>query len=254
MSAIAAIAANTVREAVRDRILYALLGFAMLLIGASVALADLSIGQQERLIKDIGLAAISSIGLLMAVFLGVSLVSREVERRTVYTVLSKPIRRYHFVVGKYLGLAATVALNVLVTGAALSSLLALHGWWDASVAAALALILVELLVLTAVATLFSSFTTPTLSAIFTVGLFVIGHLTPFFRLVAQGAPSWAARVAAGALYRLLPNLEAFDVKGRVANGEAIGLLEVALAGGYGALYLTAVLALAVVVFERRELR
>lgn len=249
-----AIARNTFREAIRDRILYGLLAFALLLIGSSVAIADLSIGQQERLIKDIGLAAISLIGVLMAVFLGITLVSKEIERRTAYTILSKPIRRYHFVLGKYLGLAATVGVNVGIMGAGLSLLLAAYGWWHLNVAAALGLILVEMLVLTAIATLFSSFTTPTLSAIFTLGLFLIGHLTGTIRILAERAASAWVRGLAGVVYRVVPNLEAFNVKGRVANGETVSLLETALAGGYGLLYLVAVLALAVVVFERRELR
>lgn len=254
MSRIWAVAANTFREAIRDRILYGLLAFAVLLIGASVALADLSIGQQERLIKDIGLAAISLIGALMAVFLGITLVSKEVERRTIYTMLSKPIRRYQVVLGKYLGLAATIGVNVVVMGACLAALVGWLGFWHANVAAALLLILVEMLLITAFATLFSTFTTPTLSAIFTLAFFVIGHLTTTLRFLGERAPSEVARVAFAVIYRLLPNLEAFNLKTRIANNEAVSLLEVGLATGYGALYLTALLALAVLVFERRELR
>jgi Cu-processing system permease protein len=249
-----AIATNTFREAIRDRILYGLLAFAILLIACSVALADLSIGQQERLMKDIGLAAISLIGVLMAVFLGVTLISREVERRTAYTILSKPIRRYQFVLGKYLGLVLTIGVNVAVMGAALAGLLAVYGWWQANVAAALVLTMAELLVVAGIATLFSSFTTPTLSAIFTLGLFVIGHLTGTLRAIAERAPSGAGRLFAAVFYRTLPNLEAFNVKGRVANNELVSLAEVGLAGAYGALYLAALLALAVLIFERRELR
>jgi Cu-processing system permease protein len=249
-----AIATNTFREAIRDRILYGLLAFAILLIACSVALADLSIGQQERLMKDIGLAAISLIGVLMAVFLGVTLISREVERRTAYTILSKPIRRYQFVLGKYLGLVLTIGVNVAVMGAALAGLLAVYGWWQANVAAALVLTMAELLVVAGIATLFSSFTTPTLSAIFTLGLFVIGHLTGTLRAIAERAPSGAGRLFAALFYRALPNLEAFNVKGRVANNELVSLAEVGLAGAYGALYLAALLALAVLIFERRELR
>ncbi len=254
MSIVWAIAANTFREAIRDRILYGLLAFAILLIGASVALADLSIGQQERLIKDIGLAAISLMGALMAVFLGITLVSKEVERRTAYTILSKPIRRYQLVLGKYLGLAATIGVNVLVMGACLALLLAWLGFWHANVAAALLLILVEMLVVTAFATLFSAFTTATLAAIFTLAFFVIGHLTATLRALGERAPSEAARLVFGIVYRVLPNLEAFNLKSRVANNEAVSLVEIGLATGYGALYLTALLALAVMIFERRELR
>lgn len=254
MTTIWTIARNTFREAIRDRILYGLLAFALLLIGTSVALADLSIGQQQRLVKDIGLGAISLIGVLMAVFLGITLVSREIERRTVYTILSKPIHRYQFLLGRYLGLVATIGVNVVVMGAGLAALVLAKGWWHPNLLAALLLVTEELLVVAAIATLFSSFTTPTLAAIFTLGLFVVGHLTGTLRTLAERAPEAATRAFAAALYYLLPNLEAFNVKGRVANREAVSLLEVGLASGYAALYLLAVLALAVVVFERRELR
>ncbi|HWP34926.1 MAG TPA: ABC transporter permease [Thermodesulfobacteriota bacterium] len=250
---IRAIAGNTFREAIRDRILYGLLAFALFMIATSLALASLSVGQQERITKDLGLAAISLIGVLMAVFLGVSLVSREVERRTVYVVLSKPVGREQFVLGKYLGLAATVGVNVLVMGTGLALLTAVHGWWDAGVAAAVYLTLLELLLLIGLATLFSTFTTPTLSAIFTLGLFVVGHLSGSLRAVTARASSEAIRLLGEALYRLLPNLEAFNVRGRVAHGEAVGLAEIGAASAYGALYLVAVLALAVLVFRRREL-
>ncbi len=251
---ILAIARNTFREAIRDRILYGLLAFALLMIGSSLALASLSVGQQERITKDLGLAAISLIGVLMSVFLGITLVSKEVDRRTVYTILSKPVRRHHLVVGKYVGLAATVTVNVLVMGAGLALLTAAYGWWHGNVAAAVYMILLEMLVLTAIATLFSTFTTPTLSAMFTLGLFVLGHLSGALRDITERSGSVAGRLAGEALYRLLPNLEAFNVKGRVAHGAPVSLLEVGLATGYGALYIAAILALAVVMFERRELR
>jgi Cu-processing system permease protein len=249
-----AIARNTFREAVRDRILYGLLVFALLMIGSSLAFASLSIGQQERFTKDLGLAAISLIAVLMSVFLGISLVSKEVERRTIYTILSKPVHRWEVVLGKYLGLAATVAVNVLLMGAGLALLTLAMGWWGGALAAALFLVLVEALVLTALATLFSTFTTPTLAAIFTLGLFVVGHLTGALRAVTQQAQSEWIRLLGEAVYRLLPNLEAFNVKGRVAVGDPVSLAEVGLAAGYGLLYVVAVLALAAVVFERRELR
>jgi Cu-processing system permease protein len=249
-----AIARNTFREAIRDRILYGLLAFALLLVGGSIAIADLAIGQQERIMKDVGLAAISVISVLMSVFLGISLVSKEVERRTVYTILSKPLHRWELVVGKYLGLSATVAVNVAVMGLMLAAITLAFGWLTGNVAAAVLLILVEALVLVAVATLFSAFTTPTLAAIFALGVFVVGHLTGALRAVTQRAQSEWIRLLGEAVYRLLPNLEAFNVKGRVAVGDPVSLAEVGLAAGYGLLYAVAVLALAAMVFERRELR
>lgn len=249
-----AIARNTFREAIRDRILYGLLAFALLMIGSSLALASLSVGQQDRITRDLGLAAISLIGMLMAVFLGITLLSKEVDRRTVYTILSKPVRRYDLVLGKYLGLSTTVAVNVAIMGAGLCLLTLAQGWWTANLTVAIYLILLELLVVIAIATLFSTFTTPTLSAIFTLGFFVLGHLTGSLQAITQQAASAAVRFAGEFLYYLLPNLEAFNVKGRVAHGEPVGLAEVGLATGYALLYVVALLALAMLVFERRELR
>lgn len=251
---IRAIALNTFREAIRDRVLYGLFGFALLMIGSSVALASLSIGQQERIIKDLSLAAISLIGVLMAVFLGITLVSKEVERRTLYTLLSKPVSRADLVLGKYLGLAATIAVTVLIMGAGLALLTLAHGWWTGSLAAAVYMILLELLLLTAIATFFSTFTTPTLSAMFTIGLFILGRLTGELRAVTARAEGEAVRLTGELLYRVLPNLSAFNVTGQVAHGQPVGLLEVGLASVYGALYTAAVLTLAVIIFRRRDLR
>ena len=176
-AAVGAIALNTFREAIRDRILYLLLIFALALIGVSRLLSLLTVGNEEKIIKDVGLSAISLFGVLTAVFVGVSLVFKEIERRTVYTLLANPVRRWHFVSGKFLGLLLVLAMNVSLMTVALGGLLLLRGESPWALLPAIALILVELVVVTAFALLFSSVTNPILAALMTFAIYVMGHLT-----------------------------------------------------------------------------
>ncbi len=250
-----AIARNTVREALRSRLLYTLVFFAVLLIGSSALLATLSYVERERILQDIGLSAIRLMGAIIAVFVGVGLIHREVERRTVYTILSKPVSRTAFVVGKFAGLAATLWLMVGIMGLAFAAVSLVSGaplgWGHL---AALALTCVELALLVAVATLFSSFTTPTLASAFSLGVYLLGHLVRDLRdLGAASDSELAERVTAG-LYLVLPDLEAFDLVIPAVHGLAIPPGEVAMGALYGFGYAALVLVLAAFVFERRDLR
>ena len=107
------------RESVRDKVLYNLVAFAILLMGASYLIGQLTAGQDVKIIKDLGLAATSIFGLFIAVFIGIGLVSKEVERRSIYALLAKPIERYQIVLGKYAGLVLTLVVNVAMMTAAL---------------------------------------------------------------------------------------------------------------------------------------
>ncbi|HSB73848.1 MAG TPA: ABC transporter permease [Candidatus Methylomirabilis sp.] len=252
---IAAIAFNTFREAIRDRILYSLLVFAMAMIGASVILSMLSVGGEARIIKDLGLAAIGLVGTLIAVFIGVGLVHKEIERRTLYTIITKPIRRADFVLGKFLGLALTLAVNVAIMGAGLillaSSEEARFTW---ELLLPLALTLLKLLLVTAIAVLFSTFSTPTLSAIFTLALVVVGSLADDLKLFAAtfGGPLTQATVLI--LYLVLPNLASLDVGAAVVRGETVPAAIAWLAAAYGLAYVAALLASAVWIFQYRDFK
>jgi ABC-type transport system involved in multi-copper enzyme maturation permease subunit len=268
MKAIAAIAVNVFRESVRDKVLYNLVLFAILMIGASYLLGQLTAGQDVKIIKDLGLSATSVFGLFIAVFIGIGLVSKEVERRSVYSLLPKPIDRYQLVIGKYAGLALTLTLNVAVMAAALYAVLAYTAWgidpivqraWDApaldpALLEAAALILVELLVITAIALFFSTFSTPILSAAFTFGLFIVGHFSTDLRNFDQVVDSPAAVRLARGLYWVLPNLAQFDVKSQVVHGQPVPLGYLALTTGYAALYTGVLLTLAVYIFSRRDFK
>ena len=175
---VTSLAANTMREAIRSRVLYTLLFFAVMLIGTGVLLSTLTYVEGQRILQSVGLAAIRLFGAAIAIFVGIGLIHREVERRTIYTILSKPISRGEFLLGKYAGLVATIWLQVAVMGVAFAVVSLLAGApLTLQVAEALGLAAVELAVVVAFATLFSSFTTPMLAALFTTGLYVVGHLS-----------------------------------------------------------------------------
>ena len=209
MRVVAAIAVNVFRESVRDKVLYNLVLFAVVMIGASYLIGQLTAGQDIKIIKDLGLSAISVFGLFIAVFIGIGLVSKEVDKRSVYSLLAKPIRRPQFVFGKYCGLTLTLAVNVAVMAAALYAVLFYMSWgvptttaqsWDApaldpALLKAVSLIFVELMLVTAIALFFSTFSTPMLSAAFTFGLFIVGHFSAIcaisrMRSIRPQPPDW----------------------------------------------------------------
>jgi ABC-type transport system involved in multi-copper enzyme maturation permease subunit len=268
MKATAAIAVNVFRESVRDKVLYNLVLFAILLISASLIIGELTAGQDVKIIKDLGLSATSLFGLFIAVFIGIGLVSKEVERRSIYSLLAKPIHRSQLVVGKYLGLALTLVVNVGIMAIAQYVVLAYMGWrapegavkaWEAPpldprLLVAIGLILVELMLVTAIAIFFSTFSTPILSAAFTFSLFVVGHFSGDLRNFQDAVESPAAgRVAAG-LYWVLPNLAQFDVKSQVVHGQGVPAGYVAVALAYAAAYIALLLTVSVLVFSRRDFK
>jgi ABC-type transport system involved in multi-copper enzyme maturation permease subunit len=268
VKAIAAIAVNTFRESVRDKVLYNLVVFAVLLTGASYFLGQLTAGQDVKIIKDLGLSATAAFGLFIAVFIGIGLVSKEVERRSVYSLLAKPIHRYQLVLGKYCGLVLTLAVNIAVMAAALYLVLAYMGHgvppevmraWDApaldpALLEAVALIFVELTLVTAIAVFFSTFSTPILSASLTFGLYIVGHFSSDLRNFQDVVDSPAAARLARGLYWVLPNLAQFDVKADVVHGRVVPFGYLAMTTGYAALYIGVLLVASVFVFSRRDFR
>ena len=268
MRATAAIAISVFRESVRDKVFYNLVLFAVLMMAASFLIGQLTAGQDVKIIKDLGLAATSMFGLFIAVFIGIGLVSKEVERRSIYSLLAKPIGRYQLVLGKYCGLTLTLAANMAVMTVALYSVLAYTAWgvspearaaWDApaldpALLTAMVLIFAELMLVTAFALFFSTFSSPMLSAALTFGLYVVGHFSVDLRNFRQVVDSPAAAAFARGLYWVLPNLAQFDVKSDVVHGIHVPLGYLAITGAYAALYITMLLSIAALVFSRRDFR
>ena len=268
MKATAAIAVNVFRESVRDKVLYNLVLFAVVLIVASYLIGQLTAGQDVKIIKDLGLAATSIFGLFIAVFIGIGLVSKEVERRSIYALLAKPIHRRQLVLGKYCGLTLTLAVNVAVMAAALSAVLAYMSWgvpqdvartWDApaldpALFKAVVLILVELMLVTAIALFFSTFSTPMLSAAFTFAAFIVGHFSSDLRNFQDVVDSPVAAQLARGLYWVLPNLAQFDVKAAVVHGQPVPLGYLAVTISYAACYIAMLLVISMFVFSRRDFK
>lgn len=253
MQSVMAVAKNTFRESIRDKILYNLVFFALLLIGSSVLLGTLTIGEQARIVKDLGLAAINLVAVIIAIFLGVGLVSREIERRTIYTILARPITRIQFVLGRYIGLAGIVTVNIVIMFAMFLATIWLSGFpTHAALFQAVQLILVESLVVMAIALLFSTFSSATLSASMTIGLYIVGHLTSDLKVIAEKSASQVAKAVMTGLYYMCPNLEVLNIKGQAASGVSLAIETQVLATGYGVLYAGLLLLAACLIFQRRE--
>ncbi len=249
------IAANTFRETIRNKILYTILAFALLVIGLSRFLADLSVGELTRIIVDVGLACIHLFGVLIAVFIGITLISNEVERKTVYLILSRPVPRWEFIVGKAVGLSGTLALVTLVMSLTLFLVhLGYEGAPETGIFIASAGIYMELVLLICLASLFSTFTTPTLSAIFTLSAFLIGHVSKDLVVFGGRAASRTVRLTADILFYLLPNLENVNWKNEVVYGGVRSFSVLLLPAGYMLSYSAAVLVLACLIFSRKDFK
>ena len=222
----------------------------------------------SKIIKDLGLASLSMFGLLIAVFIGVGLVTKEVEKRSVYGLLTKPLSRAEFLLGKYAGLVMTLALNLSVMTLALyavlyySNLVASEGLqrsWEAPAVdprmlISIGLIFAELMLVTALALFFSTFSSPLWATLLTLGLWVAGHfnsdLRNFGTVVDSAAAIWIAR----AVYYVIPNLAPFDVKAEVVHGIHIAARQVAYTLAYAALYIAVLLTASVTIFSRRDFK
>jgi ABC-type transport system involved in multi-copper enzyme maturation permease subunit len=254
MSRVLVIGLNTFRENLRDKILYNLVIFALLLIGSAVLLVRLNHGDNAKLIIDLGLASLNLFGTIMAVFLGIGLVSKEVRSQNIETIISKPMYRHEFLLGKYLGLLLTLGVNTLLMFVGLLGVLLL---FEVSIESliykAVVLMFLELMIITAVALVFSTFTTTSLSAILTLSIYVIGHLLTDLKSLSMKLESGSWLLLNG-LYYALPNLEDFNLKGRVAYHVEIGTLEMVWTVVYGLLYTSFLLAIAALIFQRRDFR
>ena len=249
------IAANTFRETVRNKILYVILAFALIVIGLTWFLADLSMGELSRIIADVGLASIHLFGVIIAVFLGITLVSQEVDRKTIYLILSKPVPRWEFVLGKAAGLSSTLLLTTFVMAMTLFAVYGVYtGRAETGILLASAGVYLELVLLVCIATFFSTFTTPTLSAMFTLALFLIGHLSRDLVVFGGRSKELSVRIVSSALFYLLPNLETFNLKNDVVYGQVRSLKPLIFAGGYFVCYGGAVLLFACLLFAGKDFK
>jgi len=250
---IRAIAGITFKEAKRDRILYLLFFFAAVGIVASRVLAILTVGDRIKIIKDVGLASISLFGVLMAILIGTGLVYKEIDKKTIYTLLAKPLYRAEFILGKFLGLVVTLfvmtaAMTLIFLAIAYAHTLKFEG----RLLVAVAYIFLELVLITAVAILFSSFSTPILSSLFALAFYLIGHLSWGLELIIKKMQPGAGKVLVRGLYMILPDLENFNFKTEVVHGLTIPPGIYLSSFLYGVCYTAFILGLAVLIFRRRD--
>jgi ABC-type transport system involved in multi-copper enzyme maturation permease subunit len=261
---IGALALNTFREAVRNKVLYILLIFAVVLLALTFWFSQGALHEQMRVIRDVGLAGIEIFGDLIAIFIGVNLVYKELDKKTVFALIPKPIHRYEFILGKYAGMLLTLSVLVAIMSATMFAVLSFGASFfggeshSDAVVRAIFLLFGEVAVVTAIAVLFSSFSSPILSGAFALGMTVVGHFTPELR-EAIGKSGGAARVAFGAGLRLFPDLHLFYVSGAMIGGQRVSVHAafvdwsyVAGAGLYAAAYSACALALAMIIFSRRD--
>lgn len=251
---ILAISVVTFHELIREKILWSAFVFALLCIGLSFSISQLSFIDQSRVALDFGLAAVSIIGGLISVIMGAALIAKEVQNRTLYLVLTKSIWRWQFVVGRFLGLSAILVLNALLMTVVVVAVVNLtDGKVDSAVAQSLLLQVTEFGVLAAMACIFSAFSTPTLAAIFASGIWVIGHAMTDLRILANRIEPVFLRPVLGVISRLLPDLTRFDIKAEVAHGIPVTWTYTGVSMAYGMAFIVFALVVSCVVFLRRDL-
>ena len=268
MRTIFLIAGAVFKESVRDRVPYAMVVFAVLLIGASYLIGQLTAGQDMKTIKDLGLSALSIFGLFIAVFIGIGLVSKEVDKKSVFGLLSKPLSRTQFILGKYAGLVMTLAVNLgVMTIAYYAMLYYMHvttlpgaraAWpspaTDPRLLIAIGLIFAELMLVTALALFFSTYSSPLLATLLTLGLWVAGHFNADLRNFENVVDNPVAIAIARTAYYVLPNLAPFDVKAEVVYGMPIAMRTLGFTLLYALVYITLLLTASVTIFRRRDFK
>ena len=268
MRAIGLVAFAVFRESVRDRVPLAIAGFGVVLVMASYLISQMTAGQDLKIIKDLGLAALNLLGLLIAMFIGIGLVAKEVERRSIYSLLSRPLTREQFVLGKFFGLAMTLAVNLGAMCAAFYAVLfyqqltatpAQQSVWpapatDPRLMIAVLLMFAELMIVTAVALFFSTFTGPLTAIMLTLGLWIAGHFNADLRNFEEVMDAPILASVARGLYYVLPNLAPFNVRAEVVHGIPVPGTHVGLTLAYAAVYVSMLLIGAMAIFRRRDFK
>lgn len=256
LSKIYTITKNTFKETIRDRILYAMLFFAIVMSFMSVVVGSFSVGNTDKLIIDFGLGSINIFGVILAIFVGTSLVFKEIDRKTIYIILSKPIERWEFIVGKFLGLSFTLTLVMMVIAGFFMTLLF---FYDISMTTiyhtfiALLMLLLELYIVTSLAILFSTISSPLLSMLFVLAIWLAGHFSPALMDLAKFSDNMFVLILADASHYTLPDFSKFNFKNSINDiNYTVDLVRVGYTSLYGILYAGVILLLAVLGINERE--
>lgn len=255
MKKVKAIFENTFKEGLRQRILIILSVFALLIIAISVFLEPFALGESPKIMRDLGLAAASLFGVMTTIIIGSALIHRDIEKRTIYTVLSKPVSRGQVVLGKFLGLGALIALLIL-------AMLLIHqitifiyeGSFDPYLLITFPFTLLEIAVILGILLLFSSFSSSTLTSIMGVIFFVVGHAMPDLKIFAESSKVEALKHIAYAFYYVFPNLENFNIRSELVYGLPLPMDQMIFSACYGVIYSIFLIYVTTLVFERREFK
>lgn len=266
------VARATFHEAWRRRFLNGILVFAILIIGSSWVLAYLQPGAELKMLIDIGLGSCRFFGLLIAIFLGTRLIADEMERRTIYTLLAKPVTRAQFLFGKFLGGYATVFANVALMGIAFYIVFAIKApqfrnldpesgattysmeFMYANIAKAIGLTFVELGVLVALAVAASTVFSWIFAAIFSFFIYFVGQTSDFFRQLSDPdrGVSKTAQILLGTIYRILPHFEIFDMREAILRDQVVPTAILTKVGLQGLLYVVIIMLIGYLCFNERE--
>jgi Cu-processing system permease protein len=255
VNTIAGVALNTFRESIRERILVVAILFGLILMGSSVLLSPLAVGAKQKIIMDVGLAAISIIGVLTAVFLGSTLVHKETDKKAIYLVLTRPISRPSFLAGKLAGILLALALVFAVmTAVMLGTIVLGRGIVTPAVFASVYLSFLETTVVCSIVMLFSTFTTPMLTSFFALCIFAAGSLSGDLRVFASKFGGEGMKAVTGFFYYLLPNLKVFNLRHEAVHNLPFAVGDVLRATIYAAVYAAVALFFACAIFRRREFK
>lgn len=247
------VAKNTLKENIRNKVYYIFLIFALSMIFGSILLADLSMGAQIKIIKDMGLSVIAVFGVLTALFLGMNLLYKEVDKKIIFNVLSKPVARWQFILGKYLGLLFSLFFLIFIMTLGLMFLIFLYeGRWEPLILLSSAMIFVELMIITAFVLMFSTFSSPVLSGFFTFFIYILGHLSFDLKVLSESANGLFTSSILRYLYYVIPNLNNFDIKSKVAGGIVPDLEYIKLSLSYGAIYISILLLISIAIYSRKD--
>ncbi len=250
------IALNTFREAARNKIFYTLIFFAILLSAFSISLSTMIIGSYHRILMDMGLSIIEIFGTLIAIFVGITLVYKEIDKKTIYSILARPINRFEFVIGKFLGLWATLLVEVLIMTAVSTAIIVSFADWNEALwlLRGVSMIMTLLTMITAVAVMFSSISTPILSGMFTLGFYLIGNSSAYLPyLITKKTPEWVVKFIYWLGY-VLPNFDVLNYKGAVIHHVSLGAQSYFYSFIYGLTYTAILLTIGIAGFKNRDLK
>ncbi|MFA5645912.1 MAG: ABC transporter permease subunit [Candidatus Ratteibacteria bacterium] len=248
------IGVNTFRESMRNKTLYILLVIALIVIGASKLFSFLTAEEEMKMIKDVSFAAIEFFGALIAIFSALGAVAKEIDRRTIYTLLTKPISRNHFIFGKFIGVALVVLLNfVLISAFFFGLLLFKKTIPDIEIFKALLLIFLELILMSSITLALATVSSEAFALIFSFFLYIVGNLTSYGKQMVERADNIIMKGLADMLYTVVPNYANFNIRDKIVVGVPVSWLYLLKVGSYGIIYMVVVLCLALYFFQKREI-